>query len=172
MQNNSGFLAVGTLAVVILFFGLRSFDNEGRFNPLREPAPMAVIVEAGAPKSVTVSARRDGHFLLETEIRGRKTPMIVDTGASVVTLRASDARKGGIIINDRDYSIPFSTANGTVLGAKTTLPELRIGAVTLRNLEVAVLPDDKLSTSLFGVNGLNRFTRRETTRDKLVLYTD
>lgn len=172
MQSNSGFLAVGTLAVVVLFFGLRSFDDEGRFNPLREPAPMMVSVEEGAPRSISVSAQRDGHFLLETEIRGRKTPMLVDTGASVVTLRASDARKGGIVVNPRDYTIPFSTANGTVLGAATQLGELRIGAVTLRDLDVVVLPDEKLSTSLFGVNGLNRFARRETTRDKLILYTE
>lgn len=171
MQNNNGFLALGTLAVVLVFFGLRSYDDEGRFNPLREPAPMQVEVDAGAPRSITVSAQRDGHFLLDAELGGRRTPMLVDTGASVVTLRESDAAKAGIRLMPGDFRIPFSTANGQVLGAPKQLSELRIGPVTLHDLDVVVLPDDKLETSLFGVNGLNRFDRRETTREKLVLYT-
>lgn len=139
---------------------------------MREPAPMLVVVEDGAPRTITVSARRDGHFLLETMLGGERTPMLVDTGASIISLRASDARKAGIYLTERDYSVPFSTANGTVLGAVTTLDELRIGGIVLRDLRVSVLPDDKLRTSLFGVNGLNRFARRESTSQKLVLYTD
>lgn len=170
MQNN-GFLALGTLAVVILFFGLRSFDDQGRFNPLREPAPARVETVGGEPERIIIDARRDGHFLLDAEISGRATKMLVDTGASIVTLRESDARKAGIMVRDRDYRVPFSTANGEVYGAPATLPELTIAGVTLRNLRIVVLPDDKLDLSLFGVNGLNRFERRETTRDTLVLYT-
>ncbi|MEM1409376.1 MAG: TIGR02281 family clan AA aspartic protease [Pseudomonadota bacterium] len=172
MHGNSGFLAVGTLAIVLLFFGLRSFDDEGRFNPLRTPPPMRVEFDGGNIRTVTVSAQRDGHFLLDTEIAGRKTPMLVDTGASIVTLRESDARKAGLRFTRRDFSIPFSTANGRVLAAQGALPELRIGPAVLRDLQIVVLPDDKLETSLFGVNGLNRFARRQTTADTLTLYTE
>ncbi|GGY47292.1 retropepsin-like aspartic protease family protein [Parvularcula lutaonensis] len=170
MQNN-GFLALGTVAAVILFFGLRSFDDEGRFNPLRAPMPQKVVREGGAPVSVVVDAQRDGHFVLDAQIGGRSTRMLVDTGASIVTLRASDARKAGIRPRERDYRVPFSTANGEVLGAPATLPVLTIGDIELRDLRIVVLPDDKLDISLFGVNGLNRFERRETTPDTLVLYT-
>ncbi|NRA29652.1 MAG: TIGR02281 family clan AA aspartic protease, partial [Parvularculaceae bacterium] len=169
---NSGFLAVGTLALVLLFFGLRSFDDDGRFNPLREPAPMSVEVENGGPTSVTISAQRSGHFVLEAMIGGRPTNMLVDTGATVITLRESDARKAGLRYGPSDFKVPFSTANGEVLGAVDTLPELKIGAITLRDLRISVLPDDKLDESLFGTNGLNRFAKRETTSDKLILYTD
>ena len=59
-----------------------------------------------------------------------------------------------------------------MLGGVDTLPELKIGAITLRDLRISVLPDDKLDESLFGTNGLNRFAKRETTSDKLILYTD
>ncbi|NNU15872.1 TIGR02281 family clan AA aspartic protease [Parvularcula sp. ZS-1/3] len=171
MQNN-GFIAVGTLAVVVLFFGLRGFDDDGRYNPLREPEPLRVEMMDGAPSEIIISARRDGHFMLDGRINGRPTRMMVDTGASIVTLRESDARKAGIQPSERDYRIPFQTANGEVLGAPATLPALEIDELILRDLAVVVLPDDKLSTSLFGVNGLNRFERRETTRDKLILYTN
>lgn len=171
VQHN-GFVALGTVAIVILFFGLRSFDDQGRFNPLREPEPLRVEHENGEPARVVISAYRDGHFLLDATIAGRPTRMLVDTGASVVTLRESDARKAGITVRARDFRLPFSTANGQVLGAMATLPELTIEDVVLRDLDVVILPDDKLDMSLFGVNGLNRFERRETTRDKLVLYTE
>ncbi|MEM9810910.1 MAG: TIGR02281 family clan AA aspartic protease [Pseudomonadota bacterium] len=173
MAQNSGFLAVATLAIVLIFFGLRSFDDEGRFNPLREPlAPRVEVTADGTPERIIVSARRDGHFMLDTMINGRSTKMLVDTGASIVTLRESDARKAGLRPKDNDYRIPFSTANGEVLGARGVLPELLISGVTLREVRVVILPDDKLDVSLFGVNGLNRFARRETTRDELILYTN
>ncbi|MEM6913506.1 MAG: TIGR02281 family clan AA aspartic protease [Pseudomonadota bacterium] len=173
MSNNSGFLAVGTLAIVLIFFGLRSFDSDGRFNPLREPArPRLEVNASGTGDRIVVSARSDGHFLLDTRIGGRRTPMLVDTGASVVTLRESDARKAGLRPARDDYRIPFSTANGQVLGAAAILPELVVSGVTLPELRVVILPDDKLDMSLFGVNGLNRFARRETDRDELILYTE
>lgn len=170
MQNN-GFLALGTVAVVILFFGLRSFDDEGQFNPLRTPQPMKIERVDGAPSRVIIDVQRDGHFMLDAQIEGRSTRMLVDTGASIVTLRASDARKAGIRPRERDFRVPFSTANGEVLGAPAVLPALTIDDIVLRDLRIVVLPDDKLDISLFGVNGLNRFERRETTRDTLVLYT-
>lgn len=170
-MQNSGFFALGTLAVVILFFGLRSFDDQGRFNPLRTPEPMRVQKISGEPTEVVITAQRDGHFLLEAEIDGRATRMLVDTGASIVTLRMSDARKAGIEPRDRDFRIPFQTANGEVLGAPAVLPELTIGDVVIRDLSVVILPDDRLSMSLFGVNGLNRFERLESTRDQLILFT-
>ena len=169
MQNN-GFIALGTLVMVILFFGLRSFDDQGRFNPLREPEALRVERRPGAPAEVVISAQRDGHFLLEARIDGRPTRMLVDTGASIVTLRESDALKAGIRPREQDYRIPFSTANGEVLGAPAILPALTIKDITLRDLEIVVLPDDKLSMSLFGVNGLNRFESREVNRDRLILY--
>lgn len=169
LQNN-GFIALGTLVVVILFFGLRSFDDQGRFNPLREPQSMRVERRAGAPAEVVISARRDGHFILEARIDGRPTRMLVDTGASIITLRESDAIKAGIQPRERDYRLPFQTANGEVLGAPAILPALTIEDLTLRDLRVVVLPDDKLSMSLFGVNGLNRFERREVNSDRLVLF--
>ncbi|MEO1658011.1 MAG: TIGR02281 family clan AA aspartic protease [Pseudomonadota bacterium] len=173
MGNNSGFLAVGTLAIVLVFFGLRSFDAEGRFNPLREPeGPRLEVNTTGTGNRIIVNARSDGHFLLDTRINGRRTKMLVDTGASVVTLRESDARKAGIRPDASDYRIPFSTANGQVLGAASVLPELVVSGVTLPELRVVILPDDKLDMSLFGVNGLNRFARRETSRDELILYTE
>ncbi len=170
-MENSGFLAIGTLALVVLFLGLRSFDEDGRFNPLREPAPTSVQTIEGGPDQIIVEARRDGHFLLDARIEGRATPMLVDTGASIVTLRESDARKAGIKVRPRDFRIPFSTANGQIYGAPARLPELAIGTVVLRDLDVVILPDGKLEMSLFGVNGLNRFAKRETTSDRLILYT-
>jgi aspartyl protease family protein len=159
------------MAVVLLFFGLRSVDDQGRFNPLRDPLPDRVEAVGGEIERIIISAQRDGHFLLQTEIDGRPTRMLVDTGASIVTLRESDARKAGLTVSEGDYRIPFSTANGQVYGAPAQLPELTISGVTLRDLDIVILPDDRLQMSLFGVNGLNRFARRETTRDELILYT-
>jgi aspartyl protease family protein len=170
--ESNGFLIFGTLAVVILFFGLRSIDDEGRFNPTREPAATRVVTEDGLPKEIVIDAGRGGHFIVRGEVGGERIELMVDTGASVTTLRASDAAKAGFSPAPRDYNRPFSTANGEVLGATTVLPSLTIEGVRLEYLEVAVLPDDKLGGNLLGVNALDRFAERRTRDGKLTLYTE
>src|SRR6185295_5568506 len=86
------------------------------------PPPQAAVVEpAYEPREPTTSGRslmleadRMGHFQVEVRIDGRRVDFVVDTGASLVVLRGSDAALVGIRPQPRDYTATAITANGKI----------------------------------------------------------
>ena len=177
MKGNEGFLALGTLVIALVILAARGWDGDGRWDPTREAAPARFETNEYGERSVSLRAGPGGHFFFEAEAVGpggqaADVAFMVDSGASFVTLTESDARRVGLDLQDRDYNRQVETANGTILAASAKLDSLRIGDAVLDDLFVSVVRDEQLSGSLFGVNGLNRFDRRETTRDRLVLTMD
>jgi len=57
--------------------------------------------------------------------------MLVDTGASLVTLTPADARAAGINPAGLVFSTHANTANGAVRMAPVTLREVRIGQLSI-----------------------------------------
>ena len=113
-------------------------------------------IQAGL-RSVKFRVGDDGHFRVGATVDGSSVRFMVDTGASVVVLTPSDARRIGLDPGKLDYSIPFRTANGTGYGAPIVLSEIRIGPITMTNVRAAVnkapMPD-----SLLGATFLDRLS--------------
>ena len=172
MRGNEGLVALCVLAGSLLFLGARAWDDQGRFNPARTPLPAQFETGADGGRLLRLDAGPGGHFFFEGQANGSDIRFMVDTGASVTTLTESDAARAGLSVGPRDFNRPFETANGTLMAATGRLAELRIGEAVLYDLEVAIAPDEALGGSLFGMNGLNRFDRREATRDELILRMD
>jgi aspartyl protease family protein len=129
-------------------------------------------VETPAPvnnsRSVTLTSGRNGHFQTEASIDGRRIEFLVDTGASVIALRESDAARLGIHPSARDYSSKVSTANGVVSAARTELNRVEVGDITVRNVVAIILPDEALGQNLLGMSFLSRL-RWEQRNGKLIL---
>lgn len=138
------------------------------------PAPDTVAASpanAGseAERLLVVAGDRSGHFRVSTTIEGRHLFMLVDTGASIVTLSARDAEAVGIRPGPRDYVVPFSTANGTAFGARVRVRELRVGDISLRDVDAVVFPSGALGTSLLGMSFLRRLRGFEIAGNRLTL---
>jgi aspartyl protease family protein len=123
--------------------------------------------EAGG--RVVVSADLAGHFVVHPMLDGRRVRMLVDTGASLVALSHEDARLAGIRVSERDFTRAIGTANGTVQAAPVKIGELRIGDITVRNVEALVLPQGRLETSLLGMSFLRRLGGFEISQGRLTL---
>jgi aspartyl protease family protein len=89
---------------------------------------------------------------------------IVDTGATFVSLGRSDALKAGIDITKGEPAM-MQTANGIVRAWKVRLDTVRVGDVTLRNIEGIVHGND-MPIALLGMSFLNRMEMR---RDGTIL---
>ena len=84
------------------------------------PAPQAAAVQtAEQPMQVSagqhkmeLTSGRDGHFRVDARVDGRHIGFMVDTGASLVILRETDAAQVGVHPMPRDYTAIVSTANG------------------------------------------------------------
>jgi aspartyl protease family protein len=96
----------------------------------------------------------NGHVVVEAEIDDAPLRLLVDTGASLVTLTPADARAAGIEPDRLAYTGRAVTANGVVRLAPVTLREIRIGQLTVDNVPGAVL--ENLDVSLLGMSFLRR----------------
>jgi len=80
---------------------------------------------------------------------------MVDTGATLTAFSRTDATRLGI---DYSHGKPAgsTTANGTVRGWVIVLPTMRVGDVTVRDVEAMVI-DSEMPFALLGMSFLNRF---------------
>jgi aspartyl protease family protein len=118
--------------------------------------------------SVTLTRGDNGHFQTEASVDGRRISFLVDTGATTIALRESDAAMLGIHPAARDYTIRASTANGIVRAARTELNRVEIGNVTVRDVVAIVLPDEALGQNLLGMSFLSKL-HWEQRNGKLIL---
>ena len=107
--------------------------------------------------------RKGGVFEVDVTLNGKvTTPMIFDTGASLVTLSAEFAAKIGLNPQPTDQTIQLHDATGGVTAAKKmTISTVRVGPFTVNNVDCAVLPPDKRDVPLLlGQSFINQFTHK------------
>lgn len=124
--------------------------------------------QSSAANRFEVKAESDGHFYVDAEINRRRVHLIVDTGASVVALRRSDAEAVGIRAVPADFDHPVATANGTVNGAEANLDSVSVADIEVDGVRALVLPDESLSVSLLGATFLNRLARFQVSDGSLM----
>lgn len=120
-------------------------------------------------RSVVVPRDARGHFQVEGRVDGRQLSFMIDTGASVIALNASDAARLGIHPAQREFVAQVRTANGTVLAAPAQLDMVEVGDLVVRDVAALVLPDEALSGNLLGLSFLSRLQQFEYSDGKLVL---
>lgn len=110
--------------------------------------------EKAGGASVTLAADSRGHFLTAGQINGTTIRFMVDTGATLIVLGSVDARRVGLK-PDNAREIRMQTANGDSRGWLVKLNTVRIGDITLYNIDAAILEVD-MPTVLLGMSFLNR----------------
>jgi aspartyl protease family protein len=86
---------------------------------------------------------------------------VIDTGATMIAMTKSNARRAGIHIAPNDFVYTVSTANGTVHAARAVVREVRLGSIRVRNVDAMILNDESLGTVLIGMSFLNRLRNFE-----------
>ena len=128
---------------------------EGKTRQLRMGQAASVGGNTSSSPRVTLYANAQGHFVSECQINGAPLKFIVDTGATTVALNSGDARFAKIDYK-RGEPIQVSTANGVVNAYRVTIASLKIGAITLNQVEASVLEGGSPSVVLLGMSALSR----------------
>lgn len=105
--------------------------------------------------SVTLYANTEGHFISECYVNGAPLKFLLDTGATTVALNSGDAKFAKIDYK-RGEPIQVSTANGIATAYRVSIATLKIGAVTLNQVEASVIEGGSPSVVLLGMSALNR----------------
>jgi aspartyl protease family protein len=122
-------------------------------------------------RSVRIRKRTDGHFMAKTTVNGVVLGMLVDTGASTVVLKTTDAQKLGIDVDRLVYSVPVHTANGTTYAAHVRLKRLAVGSIAVNEVEALVAKPGALKENLLGMSFLSRLRSYEFSGEYLTLRT-
>ena len=164
-----GFLGVAGIAGLAAFHAAGSLDRMTSAAPAPASAASSPAVSATAERVLTVNADYRGHYLVHPSIDNYRVRMMVDTGASLIVLTDGDARALGIRPDRSAYSVSLGTANGVVRGAKTMLREVRLGDISVRDVEAVVMPAGALSISLLGTSFLRRLRSYQVEGGRMVL---
>lgn len=117
---------------------------------------------------VTIRASAGGHFIAEATVNGVAIRFLVDTGASEVMLSPRDAERLGFDLKSLSFNRMYQTANGTVMGAPVRLEDIRIGAITVRDVRASV-NGAAMKRSLLGMSFLGRLGGYRVDGDVLTL---
>jgi aspartyl protease family protein len=159
---------VGIAAVVIAgsLFAVRAIESD-----LPQPR-LAVATQRPKPaadaRSVILKSQR-GYYATEARIDSRDdVAFMVDTGATEIAIRESDAARLGYRPGPGEYVIRISTANGEGRAAPVELASVEIGDITVRGVRALIVPDEALAVNLLGMSFLSRIKWTQD-RGELVL---
>ena len=128
-------------------------------------APSSAESSAKGSK-VVIPADSKGHFLVTGIINNAASvQFLVDTGATMVSISADDATRAGINYLSGQRAIS-QTASGVAPIYRVKLNTVKVGDITLHNVDAAVHVSGRLPISLLGMSFLNRM---EIKRDATAL---
>jgi aspartyl protease family protein len=129
----------------------------------------AQLAEDGEPDSVVIVRSGDGHFAVRAEVEGKPMALLLDTGASFVTLTYTDAHSIGIDTEALDFGTPIRTANGTMNAASVTIDRLAVGPIERHAVKALVAPRGALEQGLLGMSFLDTLKSYAISGDRLVM---
>ncbi len=136
---------------------------------LQRPAPQAGSSEARHVAAVSndvgygvvqIDADRLGQFHSDVMLEGISYHMVVDTGASYVSLSYDDAERLNHVPSPSDFKYTTRTANGEIKVAAIILREVRIQNLTVRDVPALVSQRGVSTPPLLGMSFLKKLKIR------------
>ena len=115
-------------------------------------AKITIVVDNCVPINSSKPFLGEHGLSMLLEIGGLR--FLVDTGATSIALGPTDARRIGIDPNQGQKGL-VGTANGNAVVSRVVLNTVRIGDITLHNVEAVVMPTE-MPEALLGMSFLNR----------------
>lgn len=109
----------------------------------------------GGGASATLTSDARGQFFAQGSVNGAPVRFMVDTGASFVSLNAADATRARIDYRGRGQPVAMSTANGVIQSWRVPGNTVRLGDITLHEVDV-VVSEAAMPMVLLGMSFLNR----------------
>jgi aspartyl protease family protein len=122
------------------------------------------------PESRQVLIRKNDHrqYITTAEINGRRTAVLVDTGANIVAMNSDTARAIGV---SYEAGVPsrVATASGVVDAWTVTLDSVDVGGIRINHVQASVLQGAFPEVVLLGMSYLQHVELQE--RDGILSLT-
>ncbi|MFT7387191.1 MAG: aspartyl protease family protein [Candidatus Endobugula sp.] len=153
IDGNDHVLTVGKKKKGVLLIGIEGQEAIIQINQQRQRISLSKQVSIGYKqptiKTVRIASQEGGHYWVAAQINGRTVNVVIDTGATTISMGVSTAKDLGV-----DYSngkpVQMSTANGVTEGRMVVLKKVTIGAISRYNISAVVALNDALPVILLG----------------------
>lgn len=146
----SGLRTAGFSALWLLLAGGLYFYFSGKLSP-------NTVEKLGVENHVILNRDFSGHYHAEALINDVKAVVLIDTGATSVTISQELANKIGI---KSRQAIRTKTANGESVGYMTRLDSVKLGGIKVTNVAATIAPNLSGADALLGMSFLNRMDVR------------
>ena len=110
-------------------------------------------------ESTVLTADVRGHFYVHGQLNAKSVRFVVDTGATLVSIPASEARRLSIDYQKGQKAL-MRTANGNATGYLVKLDTVSVGGVTIYGVDAVVIEGNGLPATLLGMSFLNRMNMK------------
>jgi aspartyl protease family protein len=110
-------------------------------------------------RRLILQADVNGHYQLEGKINGQPVSMLVDTGASLVSIPIHIAEQMKL---SAEQTEEMMTAAGRQKVYRTTLETVRVGSIELHKVQGAILPSTDSDSVLLGMSFLRRIEFKQS----------
>ena len=128
------------------FFG--AWESRGN-----NPNQQVVSETHNGSVEVELEANRQGHYVASGTINNHPVTLILDTGATTVSVSQAIADEAGL---QREQRGRARTAAGTVDVWSTTISELSLGGITFHNVAATINPSMDPDMVLMGMSALGQ----------------
>jgi len=157
----------------MLRFGLSGQETGPTQQALPAAPPRLAAARTEEPvllgRKVRLPADPRGHFAAEFRLNGHDIPAMIDTGATVVAINATTARRIGIVLTPSDFTYAVTTANGKAKAAAATIDTIQIGKIYIDKVPAVVMEDSALTGTLVGMSFLKRLSKYEVENGAMIL---
>lgn len=167
-------ICICATVVAVKHFDKRQDEVSSESAPqvLASAAPVASSAKARGGYyggEVRLPAGANHQYFVTAAVNHRPASFLVDTGASYVALRDSDARAANIYVSWADYKHVVRTANGETRAALIDIELIEIDGIRVENVKAFILPDEQLAMNLLGMSFLSKLESVEQRNGELVL---
>ncbi len=147
-----------------------------RFNTkvLTTPSlPLRGTISAGqeqtGARKVVLSANDYGHFHAIAQIRGQEVEFMTDTGATYVALSYETAQKLGLAPQNLRFNGRSTTANGVARVASLVLDTIRVGDITVKDVQAVIAEPGRMTQNLLGMSFIRQLSGFELNGARLTM---
>lgn len=150
-----------TIVFWLLVLGSLTLLFNGFIDKRDNPNAQLASVDGGTGE-VVLKSDRQGHYVAPGRINDQEATFLLDTGATNVSVPQGLADKAGLRAGRQ---MMVGTANGVVAVHQTTIDELQLGGIIMRNVRANInphMPDDMVLLGMSFMRDLE-MTQREGT---------
>lgn len=171
-------LVGAVICICATVVAVKHFDEQDAVVGEADPQILASAAAVASPKTsragsyggeVRLPAGVNHQYFVTAAVNHRPASFLVDTGASYVALRDSDARAANIYVSWADYKHAVRTANGETRAALIDIELIEIDGIRVENVKAFILPDEQLAMNLLGMSFLSKLESVEQRNGELVL---